>query len=47
MTLTPGETAIIAADIATKSAEVDLGFVDRFSGTLVFTGSVSNVETAT
>lgn len=46
VTLTPGETAIIAADIATKSADVDLGFVDRFSGTLVFTGSVSSVETA-
>ena len=38
------ETAIIMADIAIKSAGVDLGFVDRFSGSVIITGSVSEVE---
>ena len=44
MTVTPVETAIIMADIAIKSAGVDLGFVDRFSGSLIITGTVSEVE---
>ncbi len=46
MTMSPAETAVIAADIAMKSSNVELGFVDRFSGTLIITGSVSNTETA-
>lgn len=46
MTMSPAETAVIAADIAMKASGVDLGFVDRFSGTLIITGSVSNVEAA-
>ena len=46
VTMSPAETAIIAADLATKSAGVELGFVDRFSGTLIITGSVSEVEAA-
>lgn len=46
LTVSPAETAIIAADIATKSANVDLSFVDRFSGTLIITGMVSDVESA-
>lgn len=44
MTVSPAETAIIMADIALKSADVELGFVDRFSGSLIITGSVSSVE---
>lgn len=44
MTVTPAETAIIMADIAIKSTGVDLGFVDRFSGSLIITGTVSEVE---
>ncbi len=44
MTVSPAETAIIMADIAIKSAGVDLGFVDRFSGSLIITGTVSEVE---
>lgn len=44
LTLTPGETSIIAGDIATKAADVHIGFLDRFSGALVITGSVSSVE---
>jgi ethanolamine utilization protein EutS len=46
VTMTPSETAIIASDIAIKTAGVELGFVDRFSGTLIVTGSVSEVETS-
>ena len=46
MTITPGEGSIIAADIASKSAAVNIEFVDRFTGCLLFTGEVSAVETA-
>ncbi len=44
LTVTPAETAIIMADIAMKAAAIDLGFVDRFSGSLIITGTVSEVE---
>lgn len=46
VTISPAETAVIAADIAVKSAGVELGFVDRFSGTLIVTGTVSETEAA-
>ena len=46
MTLTPTETAIIAADIATKAASVDIGYLDRFTGSLVIVGEVAAVEMA-
>lgn len=46
MTLTPGETAMIAADIATKAADVEIGFLDRFTGSLVIYGTVGAVEEA-
>ena len=46
LTVSPAETAIIAADLATKTANVDLSFVDRFSGTLIITGKVADVETS-
>lgn len=44
LTVSPSETAIIAADIAIKSSGATLGFVDRFSGTVILTGTVSEVE---
>lgn len=44
MTISPAETAIIIADIAVKAAGIELGFVDRFSGSLIVTGTVSEVE---
>ena len=44
--ISPAETAVIAADIAMKSSNIELGFVDRFSGTLIITGTVSNTESA-
>ncbi len=46
MTLTPSESAIIAGDLALKAASVDIGFLDRFSGTLVLVGDLASVETA-
>lgn len=46
ITLSPAETAIIAADIATKESGAQIGFVDRFSGTLLITGTISDVEAA-
>lgn len=46
MTITPGEGAIIGADIATKAADVELVFVDRFNGALIINGAVADVETA-
>lgn len=45
-TLTPCETAVIAADIATKASDVEIGFLDRFTGSLVISGDVASVETA-
>ncbi|MDR1019960.1 MAG: ethanolamine utilization microcompartment protein EutS [Synergistaceae bacterium] len=46
MTITPGEGSIIAADAASKSANVRIEFVDRFTGGLVFSGEVAAVESA-
>lgn len=44
LTVVPAETSIIAADLALKAAGVELAFVDRFNGTLVVTGTFSEVE---
>ena len=46
LTLSPYEVSIIAADIATKTANVEIGFLDRFTGSLVLSGDVQSVETA-
>ena len=46
LTLSPYETAIIAADIATKAAQVEIGFLDRFTGSVVIAGDVDSVQTA-
>ena len=47
MTISPAETAIIIADVAIKASGVSLGFVDRFSGSVIITWTVSEVEAAT
>lgn len=46
LTLTPSEVSIIAVDIATKAADVKIGFIDRFSGAVVITGDIASVESA-
>ena len=45
MTITPSEAAIIGADVASKAANVEVVFVDRFNGSLVIGGDVASVET--
>lgn len=42
--ITPAESAIVFADIALKSSGAEVGFVDRFSGTLILLGTVSEVS---
>ncbi|MFV0449475.1 MAG: BMC domain-containing protein [Vibrio sp.] len=46
LNITPCEGAIIAADVATKTAAVNIGFLDGSAGSLIITGDVSSVETA-
>lgn len=46
LSMTPSEISIIAGDIALKTADIDVGFIDRFSGSLIFTGRVSAVTSA-
>jgi len=46
LTITPSEAAILAADIATKSSTVEIGFMDRFSGSVVISGDISSVQEA-
>ena len=46
LTITPGESAIIAGDIATKAGEVRIGFLDRFTGALTITGDVASVTSS-
>ena len=46
LTITPSESVIIAADIATKAAPVTIGFLDRFGGSLLLVGDVASVEAA-
>ena len=46
MNMTPPESAVIASDIAVKSGNVYLGFADRFTGTLIITGEISDVLSA-
>ena len=46
LSMSPAEISVIAGDLAVKKANIALGFIDRFSGTLIFTGRVAEVETA-
>ena len=43
---TPWEAVVVAADVAMKSADVEIGFMDRFCGSLIITGGLSQVQTA-
>ncbi len=44
--VTPWEAIVVAADVAVKAAHVEVGFMDRFCGTLILTGRLSEVLTA-
>lgn len=46
LTISPMESAVIAADIAMKTSGGRVEFVDRFTGTLIITGTVAEVESA-
>ena len=41
--LTPWEAVVVAADVAVKSANVQLCFMDRFCGSLIISGALSDV----
>ncbi|MCR4591396.1 MAG: BMC domain-containing protein [Lachnospiraceae bacterium] len=43
---TPWEAVVVAADTAIKAANVEIGFMDRFCGSLIITGGLAQVETA-
>lgn len=43
---TPWEAVVVAADTAVKSADVQIGFMDRFCGSLIVTGGLAQVQTA-
>jgi ethanolamine utilization protein EutS len=44
--ITPWEAIIVATDVAVKAADVEVGFMDRFSGALIILGGLSQVLTA-
>lgn len=46
VTMSPAETAIIAGDISLKAAGIEIGFIDRFSGTLIIIGTLSDIDAA-
>lgn len=43
---TPWEAVVAAADVAVKSADVQLCFMDRFCGSLIVSGKLTDVQTA-
>ncbi len=43
---TPWEAVVVGADVAMKSADVQLCFMDRFCGSLIVSGKLADVQTA-
>ena len=43
---TPWEATVVAADVAVKSGQVEIGYLDRFCGTLIVLGSRTDVHSA-
>ena len=43
---TPWEAVVVAADVAIKSADVQICFMDRFCGSLIVSGNLTEVQTA-
>lgn len=46
LTISPAEAAIIAGDTARKTSDVHIGFMDRFTGSLVLVGDLASIEAA-
>lgn len=44
--ITPEEATIVAADIALKSGDVEIGFLDRFRGSVIILGEHAEVKSA-
>ena len=44
--VTPWEAVVVATDVAVKAADVEVGFMDRFSGALIITGARAEVDAA-
>lgn len=44
--VSPWEATVVAADVALKRGDVEVGFLDRFSGTVILLGSHSHVKSA-
>ena len=43
---TPWEAVVVAADVAVKSADVQICFMDRFCGSLIVSGKLEEVQTS-
>jgi ethanolamine utilization protein EutS len=43
---TPWECVVLAADMAVKSGDVEIGFMDRFCGQVILTGGYAEVRSA-
>ena len=43
---TPWEAVVVAADVATKSADIQVCFMDRFCGSLIVSGDLADVQAA-
>ena len=43
---TPWEATVVAADVAVKSGNVEIGYLDRFCGTLIVLGNRTEVYSA-
>jgi ethanolamine utilization protein EutS len=46
VSVSPGEAAVVVADYFSKSAHVEVVFIDRFLGTVLATGQISALESA-
>lgn len=46
ISIMPAEAAVIAGDISIKMAKIQPAIIDRFRGTLIFSGHVADVRTA-
>ncbi|MEN6462337.1 MAG: propanediol utilization protein [Syntrophomonas sp.] len=46
VSISPGETAIIVADYLSKSAALEVIFIDRYLGTVLVVGEIGALETA-
>ena len=46
LNMTPWESTVVAADVAMKSGDVELGFLDRFSGAVILLGKRAEEKAA-